>query len=93
MLARWATSPVGVARSVYQGIRRLVLAVYYSQPESFADIGYLGPLHERALEFPGFFAARACRCLTAALTAGQGDDAVALAALAGRDVTPSAEGR
>src|SRR5215207_4690987 len=52
MLARWSTSRVGVARSVYQGLRRLVLAVYYSQPESFADIGYLGPLHERALAFP-----------------------------------------
>lgn len=52
MLARWSTSRVGVARSVYQGVRRLVLGVYYSQPESFADIGYLGPLHERALAFP-----------------------------------------
>jgi len=51
MLARWSTSRVGVARSVYQGVRRLVLAVYYSQPESYADIGYLGPLHERALAF------------------------------------------
>src|SRR5437868_6282109 len=49
MLARWSTSRVGVARSVYQGVRRLVLAVYYSQPESYADIGYLGPLHERTL--------------------------------------------
>jgi choline dehydrogenase-like flavoprotein len=52
MLARWSTSRVGVARGVYQGVRRLVLAVYYAQPESFADIGYLGPLHERALAFP-----------------------------------------
>ena len=52
MLARWATSPLLVARTVYQGIRRLVLAVYYSQPESFAGIGYLGPLHLRETVFP-----------------------------------------
>src|SRR5688500_16711811 len=36
MLTRWATSPLQLARTIYQGIRRLVLAVYYSQPESFA---------------------------------------------------------
>jgi choline dehydrogenase-like flavoprotein len=47
MLARWSASPLMVARSVYQGVRRLVLAVYYSQPESFADLGYVGPLHLR----------------------------------------------
>jgi choline dehydrogenase-like flavoprotein len=47
MLARWSASPLTVARSVYQGVRRLVLAVYYSQPESFADLGYVGPLHLR----------------------------------------------
>jgi choline dehydrogenase-like flavoprotein len=52
MLARWSTSPAIVARAVYQGVRRLVLAVYYSLPESWPDIGYLGPLHERALVFP-----------------------------------------
>src|SRR5687767_9447797 len=40
MLARWSTSPVPVARAIYQGVRRLVLAVYYSLPESFTDIGY-----------------------------------------------------
>src|SRR5688572_28278024 len=51
MLARWSTSPVPLARSIYQGVRRLVLAVYYSQPESFADLGYLGPLHARETGF------------------------------------------
>lgn len=51
LLARWSTSRVGAARSVYQGVRRLVLAVYYSQPESYADIGYLGPLHLRDMVF------------------------------------------
>jgi choline dehydrogenase-like flavoprotein len=48
MLRRWATSPVPVARSVYQGVRRLVLGVYYSEHESFADLGYAGPLHLRS---------------------------------------------
>lgn len=48
---------------------------------------------ERALELAGFDAALAIRCLTAALTAGHGHDSVALAALAGRDVTPAVEGR
>ena len=48
---------------------------------------------ERALELPEFEWALAIRCLTAALTAGHGHDSVALAALAGRDVSPSAEGR
>src|SRR5688572_29613403 len=37
MLARWATSPVMLARAVFYGVRRLILAVYYSLPESFAD--------------------------------------------------------
>ena len=46
-LRRWSTSPVPPLRAVYQGVRRLVLAVYYTAPESYADIGYLGPLHLR----------------------------------------------
>ena len=50
MLGRWSASPIPLARSVYQGVRRLVLAVYYSQPESFPAIGYAGPLHLRDIE-------------------------------------------
>lgn len=57
LLERWATSPVLTLRAVYQGVRRLVLAVYYTSPESHAEIGYLGPLHLRdgvvAWEGPG----------------------------------------
>ncbi len=48
---------------------------------------------DRARELAGFDAALSIRCLTAALTAGHGHDSVALAALAGRDVSPAAEGR
>ena len=51
LLRRWATSPVMTLRAVYQGVRRLVLAVYYAAPESYADIGYLGPLHLREAVF------------------------------------------
>ena len=47
LLRRWSTSPVTAARAVYQGVRRLVLAVYYTSPESFAETGYLGPLYLR----------------------------------------------
>src|SRR5690349_1133812 len=52
LLARWATSPVGVARAIFQGVRRLIVAVYYSLPESFSDIGYLGPLATREPSYP-----------------------------------------
>src|SRR5262245_32603818 len=45
MLARWSTSRVPVARAVYQGIRRLIVGVYYSLPESWQDIAYLGPYY------------------------------------------------
>ena len=52
LLRRWSTSPLTTARAVYQGVRRLVLAVYYTSPESFEDIGYLGPLHLREPAYP-----------------------------------------
>jgi choline dehydrogenase-like flavoprotein len=51
LLRRWSTSPLTTLRAVYQGVRRLVLAVYYTAPESYDDIGYLGPLHLRAPAF------------------------------------------
>jgi choline dehydrogenase-like flavoprotein len=47
MLARWSTSRLLLARSVFHGVRRLIVAVYYSLPDAFDDIGYLGPLHRR----------------------------------------------
>ena len=52
LLRRWSTSPLTVARTVYQGVRRLVLAVYYTTPESFEETGYLGPLHLREPAYP-----------------------------------------
>ena len=52
LLRRWSTSPVTVARTVYQGVRRLVLTVYYTTPESFEETGYLGPLYLRGPAYP-----------------------------------------
>src|SRR4030095_14297367 len=52
LLRRWSTSPLTAARAIYQGVRRLVLAVYYTTPESFEEIGYLGPLHLREPAYP-----------------------------------------
>jgi len=52
LLRRWSASPLTAARAVYQGVRRLVLAVYYTTPESFEDIGYLGPFHLREPVYP-----------------------------------------
>jgi choline dehydrogenase-like flavoprotein len=47
MLQRWSASPLITVRAIYEGVRRLVLAVYYTSPESFAETGYLGPFHRR----------------------------------------------
>src|SRR5262247_3002791 len=52
LLRRWSTSPLTAARAIYQGVRRLVLAVYYTSPESFEETGYLGPLHLRDAAYP-----------------------------------------
>ena len=52
LLRRWSASPLTPVRAVYEGVRRLVLAVYYTTPESFEDIGYLGPLHLREPSYP-----------------------------------------
>ena len=51
MLTRWSTSRSSVARAVYEGVRRLIVGVYYSVPESWDDIGYLGPYHLRGPAF------------------------------------------
>jgi len=52
LLRRWSTSPLTMARTVYEGVRRLVLAVYYTTLESSEQTGYLGPLHLRELAYP-----------------------------------------
>ncbi len=48
MLARWADSPLGAQRTVFQLLRRLTLLSHYERPEVQAGIGYLGPFFERA---------------------------------------------
>lgn len=50
--ARWGNSPVPLARTAYQAVRRLVLAVHYTTPEGTADMGALPPLHHRLPTLP-----------------------------------------
>ena len=47
MLERWGASRVPVQRTILQGIRRLLLAAYYSRDEATRPIGYRGPMHDR----------------------------------------------
>jgi choline dehydrogenase-like flavoprotein len=52
MLAEWQRSSLGLRRTVFQAVRRLILATYYALPENHAAIGYLTPLQRRAPAFP-----------------------------------------
>lgn len=54
-LAAWATSRLRVRRRLYEALRRLILATYYTLPEAHERIGYPGPFHLRAprLEWEG----------------------------------------
>lgn len=45
--ARWGASRFGFARTIYEAVRRLVLAVYFTTPGAHHDIGVLPPLHRR----------------------------------------------
>jgi choline dehydrogenase-like flavoprotein len=51
-LRRWEVSPLPLFRTAFQALRRLVLSTHYADPASYAGIGYRGPLHARAPEFP-----------------------------------------
>jgi len=42
-LSRWMLSPLGVARSAVQTVRRLVMAVHYADPTASRAIGYTVP--------------------------------------------------
>lgn len=46
-LDRLGASPVPPLRTLYQAVRRLVIASYYSHPDAQAAIGYRGPYHRR----------------------------------------------
>jgi hypothetical protein len=45
-LARWAGSRLGLLRSGYQALKRLSSAIYFSEPETYASLGYPGPPYE-----------------------------------------------
>lgn len=42
-LAAWAQSRLGLRRTGYRALKRLVLAAYYASPETYAAVGYPGP--------------------------------------------------
>ncbi|MCM3878354.1 MAG: hypothetical protein NEA02_18295, partial [Thermoanaerobaculia bacterium] len=42
-LRAWAGSRVGVFRTGYQAMKRLVCACYYAAPETWPALGYPGP--------------------------------------------------
>ena len=52
MLTHWERSRIALQRTVFQGIRRVVLLVYYARPDTQKSIGYLGPLHSREPVYP-----------------------------------------
>jgi hypothetical protein len=47
LLDEWQRSPRPYRRTIWQALRRLILASYYSSPAAHASIGYLGPPHRR----------------------------------------------
>lgn len=47
LLREWERSPLGLRRTVYQALRRLILATYYTLPESRDGLGLAPPLHVR----------------------------------------------
>lgn len=51
-LRRWEISRLPLLRTAFQALRRLILSTHYTDPATFAAIGYRGPLHTRAPAFP-----------------------------------------
>jgi hypothetical protein len=45
-LQSWRTHRLGLLRSAYAALHDLVLGVWYAQPDSWAAIGYPGPIKE-----------------------------------------------
>jgi hypothetical protein len=52
MLVRWARSRVPLQRTVFQALRRFVLAAWYGHPDVQAAVGHRGPLHPRPAAVP-----------------------------------------
>jgi hypothetical protein len=42
-LRSWETSRLAVKRTGFQAMKRLCCAVYYSDPRTYASVGYPGP--------------------------------------------------
>ncbi len=51
VLRSWERSHVAWRRTLFQALRRLVLAAWYGEARSLDEIGWPGPLHQRGLRF------------------------------------------
>jgi choline dehydrogenase-like flavoprotein len=51
-LQHWETSRLATRRTIFQALRRLIISTYYALPEGAADMGYRGPLRNRAPVVP-----------------------------------------
>jgi choline dehydrogenase-like flavoprotein len=51
VLRSWEFSRIPLRRSLFQGLRRLVLSTRYMQPDALREIGWPGPLHRRRPRF------------------------------------------
>jgi choline dehydrogenase-like flavoprotein len=47
-LRGWEISRIPLLRTAFQALRRLILSTHYTDPATYAAIGYHGPLHARA---------------------------------------------
>lgn len=47
MLRRCGMHRLAVVRALFQSMRRLILHTHYSRPAAGAEVGHLGPIHER----------------------------------------------
>jgi hypothetical protein len=45
-LRRWQSSRLAIQRTGYQAMKRLCCALYFSDPATYASVGYPGPPYE-----------------------------------------------
>ena len=45
-LQSWQTSRLAIQRTGFQAMKRLCCAIYFSQPQTWASVGYPGPPYE-----------------------------------------------
>ena len=92
LLHEWEHSSLALRRTVFQALRRLVLATYYSLPEAHAAIEYPGPLFQRTpivpWEGPAPGAARGDEPIARSDSQQQQHDAASLHVESAAHITP-----